>query len=295
MRYDRSNKADQKSQTRSSEVPSEPEEYDESTTRKPCQRPSMKTDARASFPRYRVLVADDNMVNCHIASRLLQKLDCLVDVATSGREAVSMHLRQAYDMVLMDCQMPELDGFQATAQIRAAEAGSRRTPVIAWTTNMRQEERDRCAAAGMDDLVQKPIGLHSLQQVLSLWLRPVETSQPVTGGVPRDDQLETMQELFRANFDELAALYQHDTPGRIDAFRAAASAADLAKMTRIAHVLSGSCASIGATRLAGMFRDLELRCRDGRCDDWHYRVSVIDTEYARIRAKLQPLTVAKIV
>jgi CheY-like chemotaxis protein len=255
----------------------------------------MKTDARACPPRYRVLVADDNMVNCHIALRLLQKLDCLADVATSGREAVSMHLRQAYDMVLMDCQMPELDGFQATAQIRAAEAGTRHTPVIAWTTNMRQEERDRCAAAGMDDLMLKPIGLQSLHQILSLWLQPAETAQPVAGGIAKDDALETMQDLFRTNFDELAALYQNDTPGRIAAFREAATAADLAKMTGIAHILSGSCASIGATRLAGMFRDLEFRCRDGRCDDWPYRVSIIDTEYARIRAKLQPMMAPKIV
>src|SRR4051812_23054122 len=85
------------------------------------------------FSGKRILVAEDNPVNQQVAVRMLEKLGCRADVAANGREAVSLHGAQTYDLVLMDCQMPELDGYLATAQIRAAETSSRHTPVIALT------------------------------------------------------------------------------------------------------------------------------------------------------------------
>ena len=118
----------------------------------------------------RVLVVEDNHVNQIIAVRMLEKLGCRVDVAANGREALDMLPRLAYDLVLMDCQMPEMDGFAATRAIRAREEGTdRHVPIIAMTANAMQEDRDRCLAAGMDDYLSKPMKPAGLVAMVEKW------------------------------------------------------------------------------------------------------------------------------
>ncbi|MEO5988529.1 MAG: response regulator [Candidatus Eisenbacteria bacterium] len=121
--------------------------------------------------RWRVLVAEDNAINQKVAVRMLSKAGCRVDVAADGREAVQMFRRLPYDIVFMDCQMPELDGFEATAEIRRIEAQhGRRTPIVALTANAMQGDRERCLGAGMDDFVSKPVNEARLRATLDRWL-----------------------------------------------------------------------------------------------------------------------------
>jgi signal transduction histidine kinase/CheY-like chemotaxis protein len=124
--------------------------------------------------RARVLVVDDNAANQKVALRMVERLGYRADVAASGGEAVSMLGKGHYDAVLMDCQMPEMDGYEASRQIRHNERGGRRVPIIAMTADAVPGERERCLGAGMDDYVSKPIKMHVLAAVLERWLAASE-------------------------------------------------------------------------------------------------------------------------
>ena len=128
--------------------------------------------------RPRVLVAEDNPVNQRVAIRMLERLGLGADIASDGREAVQSFSLQSYAAVLMDCQMPELDGIDATREIRAAESG-RRTPIVALTANATAEDRDRCLEAGMDDFVAKPFKPEQLVTLVEEWLARKRSSVAV--------------------------------------------------------------------------------------------------------------------
>ncbi len=132
----------------------------------------------ANFQPRRVLLAEDNAVNQKVALRILQRLNAEVEVVKDGVEAVAAAGRSQFDLIFMDCQMPEMDGFQATAAIRAAEDPSKRTPIVALTANAMQGDRERCMEAGMDDYLTKPVRRDELGRMLEKWVKS-EAQRPV--------------------------------------------------------------------------------------------------------------------
>ena len=127
----------------------------------------------------RVLVAEDNEVNQKVVSRMLERLGHSVEVAVNGSDALERAKASTFDIVLMDCQMPEMDGFEATARIRAALVGRRRMPILALTANASDADRQRCLDAGMDAHLSKPLKLERLADALATWAStPAESKRP---------------------------------------------------------------------------------------------------------------------
>jgi CheY-like chemotaxis protein len=117
----------------------------------------------------RVLVAEDNAVNRLLVKRMFEKLGCRIDLACDGREAVEMARQLHYDVIFMDCFMPELDGYSASREIRTLEQSGQRVPIIALTANAMADDRAKCIAAGMDDFLSKPVSLEDIRKTLQRW------------------------------------------------------------------------------------------------------------------------------
>ncbi|MFN7923334.1 MAG: response regulator [Bryobacteraceae bacterium] len=130
---------------------------------------------------YRVLIAEDNPVNQRVAVRLVEKLGYTVETATNGLQALAALERAAFDVILMDCQMPELDGFETTHRIRSKEGSLKHTPIVAMTANAMAGDRERCLEAGMDDYVSKPIQFDTLAAALARWTERVEQVEQAVG------------------------------------------------------------------------------------------------------------------
>ncbi|MGH8187912.1 MAG: ATP-binding protein, partial [Steroidobacteraceae bacterium] len=144
-----------------------------------------QTSAADAQPRYgrRILLVEDNAVNEKVATRFLQKLGHVVDVARNGQEAVDAWTRGGYDLILMDCQMPVLDGYEATREIRSRERGSQRIPIVALTANAMKNDDAKCKEAGMDDHLSKPLDREALARCLALHLRELPAIAQRRGGL----------------------------------------------------------------------------------------------------------------
>jgi PAS domain S-box-containing protein len=218
-----------------------------------------------SGERRLVLVAEDNAVNQMVIERMLARRGFEVDVAGTGREALAKLPHRPYVAVFMDCQMPELDGYETTAAIRAAERGGPRLPIIAMTAHAMKGDRERCLAAGMDDYLSKPIRADEVDAALERW---VGLRAPESSGTPAEspcavDQLidATRMRMFRTDYVEVAPqlvdLFSSSTPPLVAELQEAVARADREEVRRAAHKLKGSCQNIGATFMATLCRTLE--------------------------------------
>ena len=222
-----------------------------------------------------VLLAEDNLVNQVVAERMLEKLGFRVDVARNGREAVAMVEKHAYAAVFMDCQMPELDGYEATAEIRQRERSGYPIPIIAMTAHTMGGDRERCLAAGMDDYIGKPLRFAALEEVIdravpSASATPLAPNEPesVNGRDAEPPILDSssLDEICAGDLELRRSLMQtfldHATPG-ITELRAVIDRCDAEAIERSAHKLKGSSATIGAQRMAAVCEAICRRAREG--------------------------------
>ena len=253
--------------------------------REPGQRavlPAAMLPAELPDRRLRVLLAEDNAVNQRLAASLLERRGHKVTIAANGREALTAVTAQPFDVVLMDVQMPEMGGFEATAAIRALEAerAAPHLPIIAMTAHAMKGDRERCLAAGMDEYLTKPLDPRQLCALV----------EQMAGGGSADSlhgELLTMpsEVLARVGGDrellaEISRLFVDDAPRHLENIRQALDARDGEALRRAAHGLKGAAANFDAEGVVSAARTLEEIGRTGKFDPqevaWHMLTTEID-------------------
>ncbi len=275
------------------------------------------TTAKTDLPLSgNVLLVEDHPVNQKVARKLLERLGLAVDVADNGEVALDRLRQHAYAMILMDCQMPVLDGYSTTRRLREIESdqGKPRTPVIAMTAHAMSGDRERCLQAGMDDYLSKPLDRQLLEQTLTRWIQhapeaavaaaaplpePVaaptptpEASAPAMQNPIPSDTLDTatlvdLEDIMGDELTQLVDAYLRDGDVRLRNLREAADRGDAAEVGKLAHSLKSSSANLGAMPLANRARQVEEAARNGTLANPSDSVTALENLYAHAAVALR--------
>jgi PAS domain S-box-containing protein len=258
------------------------------------QRPSPATAKRAAPAR--VLLVEDNAVNQKLAIRLLEKQQCRVDVAGNGREALDLLVTLPYDLVFMDCHMPEMDGYQATRLVRASETAAARVPIVAMTASVMRGDRERCLEAGMNDYISKPINAAALAAMLERWLPGAEPRSPVgligEAGADSPEAVEPIALAQLRSFDpqsgsrlveDLCRIFLLDTRKRLAELARAVERGAAEEVNLLAHTLKGAAWLVGARQMGLVAEALEQHARDGVLSRASEEVERLEREFERVR------------
>jgi PAS domain S-box-containing protein len=247
------------------------------------------TDGKRARSALRILLAEDNPMNQKVALRLLEQLGYGADVANNGLEAIASLEQQPYDVVLMDVQMPELDGLDATRQICERWPEESRPRIIAMTANALPEDREACFAAGMNDYVAKPIRAEELVAAL-------KRVKPLRNGGGQGDleldagALQSLRDLGGEEFlGEVIDAFLADAPELLATLRRSLDEGASEELRRAAHTLKSNGATLGAEEFTELCRSLEQRAKDGELDGASELVDRIEQEYGPLRDALAAL------
>jgi TMAO reductase system sensor TorS len=274
---------------------------DHASTQQDNDRASELRPARRLPAGLRVLLVEDNAVNVKVATRMLEKLGCTPDIAPNGRKAVEAATQKRYDIILMDCMMPEMDGFEATQAIRKAEPPGCRVPIVAMTASVLQSERERCFACGMDAYVTKPIKADVLFNTIMNWAgrasgdeaaakeKHADTKQKPSlseslRGILDQARLQELNELGGEELVlELLDVFRHDVPMQLAALREAIAAGDARSVQMLAHTVKGGSRNIGAVQLAEYCQSLEAAAKGGDLSRAGDLFAGIENEFSRVQ------------
>ncbi|MEJ7849046.1 MAG: PAS domain S-box protein [Pyrinomonadaceae bacterium] len=253
----------------------------------------VKREKSSAILNARILVAEDNPVNQKVALGQLENLGYEAQAVMNGIEVIKAVETGDFDIIFMDCQMPVMDGFEATAEIRRREGNSRRTIIVAMTANALEGDREKCIAAGMDDYLSKPVKFAVLSEMLGRWLMVTPSRTPTIekNGHSRAvdlsviGSLREMQQEGKPDFvTEIIDLFLEDAALQLNQLRAALAANDSEERKRLAHLIKGSSANVGAEEMARLLDDIEHReinVADGRT-----AYEKLENEFKRVKADL---------
>jgi PAS domain S-box-containing protein len=236
-----------------------------------------------------ILLAEDNIVNQKVAVRQLQKLGYRADAVADGREAVEALGRIAYDLVLMDCQMPELDGYEATGEIRRREGTEKHTPIVAMTAHALAGDREKCLAAGMDDYISKPVKPEDLGRVLERWLgcdqiQEIAGSPSIAVRPPVDlERLHSAMGIEPEEIDEILKIYLSQMTRSLMELDAAIQSGDPEALEMVAHNCCGTSANCGMTAVVEPLRQLETMGRERKLVGASLLIGNVNLEFGRIK------------
>jgi PAS domain S-box-containing protein len=292
----------------------------------PCRRLSageaedFLRHAREHHPR-RILLVEDNPLNQHVTRSILERANYECDLASSGREALQTLEQQEYDLVLMDCQMPVMDGYETTRKIRGRETTASHIPIIAITAHAMKGERERCLEAGMDDYLVKPAPPEKLLHRVERWLsepgRPLThparsfspspcASPPSTAPSPPPSldspcgspspsppaQLDQLLKAFGGNrgvLNKLLATFLQDAGNRLGKIHEAFETADAAAVQLQAHTIKGSALNLRAAALVEVAMQIERLARQEKLDEAHPLLPTLEREFETVRCYLETI------
>jgi two-component system sensor histidine kinase/response regulator len=236
----------------------------------------------AAAAKRQILVVEDNPVNQKVAVGQLRGLGYEADVVGSGGEALQAVRDHVYDLILLDCQMPDIDGYEVARTIRQMEEGKRRIPMVAMTAHAMEGEREKCIAAGMDDFLTKPVSMQRLSTVLVRWLGTREE-------VVDMEKMAGLQQLARANpsfMRDITTLFREDAMVRLHELRDSVGSSNSERLARAAHSLKSSSGNIGAARMYSLCATIESTAKQGNLDGVAEMVEQLATELDRALAAL---------
>jgi CheY-like chemotaxis protein len=268
----------------------------------------------------RVLLAEDNLINQKVAVAMLSSAGYQVDTVRSGAEAVAAVAARSYDAILMDCQMPDLNGYEATVAIRSQEGRHRHTPIIAITAGARRQDRERCLAVGMDSYLAKPVSKEALLAIVgrsvkaqsgtgpsgrtrSAEERATTRTRPRRGPAPARAARPTLDAEIVARLErlgktagedlmgQLATIFVAEAHAGIAELRDALGRADATTVVDLTHTLTGASGNIGATHLACLFATLETAATDDDLVSAGALIDAIEAEFERVRSALGSVSV----
>jgi signal transduction histidine kinase/CheY-like chemotaxis protein/HPt (histidine-containing phosphotransfer) domain-containing protein len=268
--------------------------------------PSSNPAPAAAELRGRVLLVEDNPINQGVACAMLRKLGVAVEVANHGGEAVERMQASDFDVVLMDCQMPVMDGYEATAAIRRLPGAQRaRVPIVALTANAMQGDEEKCRAAGMDGFLAKPYTLAALQAKLAQFMPGAGIASPMAAAAPADREpapqapalneatLRALHELDDSGstglVQQLLRTFIDTSPRQMEQIESALHAADMKTLSRTAHALKSSSANVGADGLSKHCRQLERLGREQRVDEARALIEQVRAEHSRALARMEQI------
>jgi CheY-like chemotaxis protein len=255
-----------------------------------------------------VLLVEDNPVNQEVGRTMMEAFGCRVDVVSNGAEVLDRMEASRYDIIFMDCEMPVMDGFEATRLIRWREKqqGRSRAAIVALTAHASVQDRSRCLEAGMDDYLGKPFRLQELSRMMEKWRVRISAldSEPSSQGFVSDSGLpENVAEdyLDRGSLDNIRSLgpngprmlstvigiYLNDSPILIDRLSETFDAADVEGVAKAAHALKSASAGLGAATLAVMCKHVEDIARGNSMDGAGTLISRIRLEYEKVKEALK--------
>lgn len=244
----------------------------------------------------RILVVEDSSINQQVALGMLRKLGYRGDAVGNGLEAIEALERIEYAAVLMDCQMPEMDGFEASAEIRRREGGARHVPIVAMTGNAMEGDRERCLAAGMDGYISKPVRANELAAALARYLGAKGAEPRAAAGtdgavapataIVDETALNDLAPGEPEIVAELVGQFLEEAPARVVAVQQALADGDASALRQAAHLLKGEASSLGALELADACEQLETLGRAGSLDGADALAARLDAAFERARQAL---------
>ncbi|MDH5259214.1 MAG: response regulator, partial [Gammaproteobacteria bacterium] len=273
------------------------------TTRHSIREVTVLSRNKSVFVNTHILVAEDNPVNQMVASELLEGYGCIVTPAGNGIEAVAMFNEQDFDLILMDCQMPEMDGFEATGRIRQKEAKNpiRRVPIVAFTANAMQGDREKCIKSGMDDYISKPVNCKDLEHILIKWipgkLKEISLSDDLSNNPLIEDEdiaistsaavsqdleenstsnlsdiidltiFNNLKFLFKDKFPSAIAQHKQTLIVNVEKAQNAIDNGDTKALSAVMHSIKSSSRQFGALQLGDLSERIEQLALDNRLSD----------------------------